>query len=134
MKIDEAIAHARELAKNKRADADWRWTHGRLDSDDLINCAEEHEQLAEWLEELKEYKLKEFQCHLAREEGVTIGYEKCIDDFAEKLKNHYQYYDIDLCLQDNEHLSYTNSILALESYIDEIAQQLKEGVNNESDC
>lgn len=83
--IDEAIAHARELAKNKRADADWRWTHGRLDSDDLINCAEEHEQLAEWLEELKEYKLKEFQCHLAREEGVTIGYEKAIDDFARKF-------------------------------------------------
>ena len=45
MTIDEAIAHAREVAMNKRADADWRWTHGRLDSDDLINCAEEQEQL-----------------------------------------------------------------------------------------
>ena len=39
----------------------------------------------EALEELKEYKLKEFQCHLAREEGITIGYNKAIDDFAEQF-------------------------------------------------
>lgn len=81
----------------------------------------------EALEELKEYKLKEFQCHLAREEGISIGYNKAVDDFAEALKKYYQCYDIDLCLQDNDHFSYTDSFLALESYIDEIAQQLKTG-------
>ena len=52
---------------------------------------------------------------------------KAIDKFAQWLKRNYQAYDIDLCLQDNEHLSYTNSCIALESYIDEIAEQMKEG-------
>jgi len=59
------------------------------------------------------------------------GYNKAIDEFAEKLKRDYQAYDIDLCLQDNDHLSYTNSCTALESYIDEIAEQLKGGSNDE---
>ena len=45
MKLDEAIAHAREVASRKFDDR----VH-------CIRCAEEHEQLAEWLEELKEYQ------------------------------------------------------------------------------
>ena len=56
MTIDEAIAHAREEAEDKRADADWKFRHGRLNADDCISCAEEHEHLAEWLEELKELR------------------------------------------------------------------------------
>ena len=59
--------------------------------------------------------------------AVAYVYEKGIDDFAEALKKYYQCYDIDLCLQDNDHFSYTGSFFALESYIDEIAQQLKAG-------
>ena len=61
LSIDEAIVHAREVAKRNRI---------LLDSDELIQkslvshfdklkcekCAEEHEQLAEWLEELKAIK------------------------------------------------------------------------------
>ena len=43
--IDEAIQHAREKAEEQRKD-----------NDTCIECAREHEQLAEWLEELKEYK------------------------------------------------------------------------------
>ena len=42
LSIDEAIAHAREVASRKFDDR----VH-------CISCAEEHEQLAEWLEELK---------------------------------------------------------------------------------
>lgn len=64
--INEAIKHAREVAKGKRADADWKWRNGRLNSDDCISCAEEHEQLAEWLEELKAYKDAEEQGLLLR--------------------------------------------------------------------
>lgn len=56
---------------------------------------------------------------------------KAIDEFAEKLKKLYQAYDIDLCLQDNDHLNYTDSRIALESYIDEIAEQMKAGEENE---
>ena len=46
MTIDEAIAHAREVASRKFDDR----VH-------CIKCAEEHEQLAEWLEELKALRL-----------------------------------------------------------------------------
>ena len=45
LSIDEAIAHAREVASRKFDDR----VH-------CIRCAEEHEQLAEWLEELKAIK------------------------------------------------------------------------------
>ena len=67
MTIDEAIAHARE---------------------------KEHEQLAEWLEELKfirQWKsdvMDEFckyDCNSV-EEAWNYGYNKAIYDFAEKLK------------------------------------------------
>ena len=40
MNIDEAIAHAKEVAKQQYIDG-------------CTNCAKEHEQLAVWLEELK---------------------------------------------------------------------------------
>ena len=46
LSIDEAIAHAREVASRKFDDR----VH-------CIKCAEEHEQLAEWLEELKALRL-----------------------------------------------------------------------------
>ena len=45
LSIDEAISHAREVASRKFDDR----VH-------CIRCAEEHEQLAEWLEELKAIK------------------------------------------------------------------------------
>ena len=45
MTIDEAIVHAREVASRKFDDR----VH-------CIRCAEEHIQLAEWLEELKQYR------------------------------------------------------------------------------
>ena len=46
LSIDEAIAHAREVASRKFDDR----VH-------CISCAEEHEQLAKWLEELKALRL-----------------------------------------------------------------------------
>jgi hypothetical protein len=33
------------------------------------------------LEEIEEYRVKEFQCHLAQQEGIFIGYNKAIDEF-----------------------------------------------------
>ena len=43
MTIEEAILHCRENAEKERADCNY-------------GCAEEHEQLAKWLEELKNIK------------------------------------------------------------------------------
>lgn len=54
MTIDEAIAHAREKAKEQRYYANFERNGMMYQS--CIKCAEEHEQLAEWLEELKQYR------------------------------------------------------------------------------
>lgn len=55
--LDEAIAHAKEVAEEKynegflcHANPD----DGKLDG--CVKCAREHEQLAEWLTQLKEYQ------------------------------------------------------------------------------
>ena len=56
--LEEAIVHAKEVAEKNYRGADFE----ALDSvdDDIkancVKCAEEHEQLVEWLEELKSYK------------------------------------------------------------------------------
>ena len=57
MTIDEAIAHAREVAKRRMAEYE---NHYDKDTHyyptQCKRCAEEHIQLAEWLEELKQYR------------------------------------------------------------------------------
>ena len=53
MTLDEAIKHARDKAKEQKYYASFE-RGKRIQS--CKKCAEEHEQLAEWLEELKEYK------------------------------------------------------------------------------
>lgn len=54
MTENEAIAHAREKAKEQRYYANFERNGMMYQS--CIKCAEEHEQLAEWLEELKQYR------------------------------------------------------------------------------
>lgn len=67
--IEEAIKHAKEVADMNYNDAE------KFDSNDSVEnymkancmkCAEEHEQLAKWLEELKSYKDLEEQGLLVR--------------------------------------------------------------------
>ena len=58
LSIDEAIAHAREVANTQRGKSGICLQNG-LECEhfsDCLKCAEEHEQLAEWLEELKAYR------------------------------------------------------------------------------
>ena len=93
--IDEAIAHAREVAEKQRKDNDnckYKSQYGCKGCADYyskpcIECAEEHEQLAEWLEELKSYRqyidLTEIpeQYKLGFQDGIIAGNNKAIDDF-----------------------------------------------------
>ena len=79
MTLDEAIKHAREVAEDKRADADWKFRHGRLNADDCISCAEEHDQLADWLEDYKKLKsidedLRLKYCYEDLSEADNLGY------------------------------------------------------------
>ena len=56
--LEDAISHAKEVAEKNYRGADFE-SIDSVDNDikaNCIKCAEEHEQLAEWLEELKSYK------------------------------------------------------------------------------
>ena len=66
--LEEAIVHAKEVAEKNYSGANFE----QIDSvdDDIkancVKCAEEHEQLVEWLEELKSYKEAEDQGFIVR--------------------------------------------------------------------
>ena len=110
MTIDEAIAHAREVAdENIKESMD---TFPSLKSKNCIKCAEEYEQLAEWLEELKKYKEKPEGWMW--DEAEMKGYNKAIDDFINACKE-----DI-LCQTFGLHAN----------RIERIAEQLKAGVTS----
>ena len=114
MSIDEAIAHAREVAEKQRKDNDnceYKAEYGCKGCADYyskpcIECAEEHEQLAEWLEELKSYKRNTDICPICDtycsylSEEFENGYNKAIDDFAKLVEiwcwKHEQYNQDDL--------------------------------------
>lgn len=80
--LDEAIAHAKEVAEKNYRGADFE-PLDYVDDDikaNCVKCAEEHEQLAEWLEELKSCKDLEKQGLLVRlpcKVGDTVY---CIDN------------------------------------------------------
>ena len=135
MTIDEAIARERQQAKEQRNHI------GTWDDEYSKKCevyAEEHEQLAEWLEELKELREKNETLKAlyegVRKEGNNLlkrERNKAIDDLQNELKNHYTEYNIDCVLADTSFYSYTTACNYLEDYIDEIAEQLKAGGKNE---
>lgn len=80
MTLDEAIAHAREVAtEQKRRSGTCVINDNECDKfSACIKCAEEHEQLAEWLEELKE--LREYK------KRMEMQYLNDIDNPLEPLK------------------------------------------------
>lgn len=52
------------------------------------NCAKEHEQLSEWLEELKSYRASVFSGDMTRT-MLKEQYNKAIDDFVNVLKDYF---------------------------------------------
>ena len=94
MSIDEAIARAREVAEKQRKDNNnckYKKQYGckgcaEYYSKPCIECAREHEQLAEWLEELKELRERNFDYAQLIDTRYKDGYKKAIDDFVEALK------------------------------------------------
>ena len=116
MTLDEAILHAREVAQEQRKACDLAWVWDNPDN--VKKCAEEHDHLAEWLEELK--FLKQWKSDImdsfckydanSFEELVTNARNKAIDDLVKEFKRKTP---MENCL------------------IDEIVEQLKAGEQNE---
>lgn len=124
MTIDEAIARERQQAKEQRNHI------GTWDDEYSKKCevyAEEHEQLAEWLEELKAIKEMDLSIpqHFTKEQSDWIKtycikrniefYNKAIDDML-KMTESMEFRQG--CIQ---------SSLPLYEYIEIKAQQLKVG-------
>ena len=109
MAIEETIARERQQAKEQRSHI------GTWDEEYSKKCevyAEEHEQIAEWLEELKSYRASVFSGDMTQK-MLKEEYCKSVDDFAESVKN----------------LIADSSVIRFKD-IDEIAEQLKVGGNN----
>ena len=125
LSIDEAIAHARDVAKRNRE----QWKNCTADRRDIEHqtceqCAKEHEQRAEWLEELKCYKNdNDFSDYADRLHKIAFnsGYNKALYDFVEKLIRYV----------DCGHLCSPTEIrwsdLSVVEMIKELAEQLKAG-------
>lgn len=114
MTIDEAIAHAREVASENMDLAQDLYFDDEYDIErnDCLKSVEYHEQLAEWLEELKIFK----ECNISKT-NFSMGYEKGVYDFAERLKQEYE-----PCKAEDNYI-----YQRVCSRIDEVAEQLKEG-------
>lgn len=111
--LDEAIARERQLAKEQRSHiGTWDDEYSKK----CEECAEEHEQIANWLEELKTNRIALEKANGYLEVNHRLGYNKAIDDFADKF--------ISLC-DDGEFMARLNKLPA--TTILEIAEQLKAG-------
>lgn len=131
MTIDEAIERERRKAKEQRKDngnCEYKAEYGCKGcadyySNSCIECAEEHEQLAEWLEELKCYKNdNDFSGYADRLHKIAFnsGYKKAIDDFVNNIKdelNRFEVKNLDTCV--------------LFDFIDSKAEQLKASREND---
>lgn len=142
MTIDEAIRHCGEVVKKQEelyricpaSESELAYCNGTKDCRVLKNgknkgcqkCAEEHRQLAGWLEELKDYRDKNKMVVRVDVDSIKdkieelskyaeSQYNKAIDDIKEKLMQNGFIY--------TQH--------ALDVF-NEIAEQLKTGVKNEN--
>ena len=82
MTIDEEISHVKEVAAIQRSNEKLNRTLGSASpyiNETCLECAEELEQLAEWLEELKAYKENQ---HRSLRHMYEKGYNKALDDFV----------------------------------------------------
>ena len=107
MTLDEAIAREKQLGKEQRSHI------GTWDDEYSKKCevyAEEHEQIANWLEELKTNRIALEKANGYLEANYRLGYNKAIDDFVREFKRKTP---MENCL------------------IDELAEQLKAGNSNE---
>lgn len=141
MTIDEAITHAREIAERNRilADSDelvQKSYDVNFEMKKCVKCAEEHEQLAEWLEDYKRL-LEVEKSVLANEDGYLAtlcerkGYNKAIYDFAEKLNEKCEGMIKDKWNSNSAPISWAEAYADFKDDIAEIAEQLKAGGENE---
>ena len=131
MTLDEAILHAREVAERNRK----QYKNCPSDRTDIRHqtceeCAEEHEQLAEWLEELKSYRASIFSGDMTQT-MLKEEYCKAVDDFAEKLNAKCDGMIKEKWNSNVTPISWAEVYADFKDDIDDISEQLKVGVIND---
>ena len=136
MTLDETILHAREVAERNRK----QYKNCPSDRTDIRHqtceeCAEEHEQLAQWLEDYKHIKqwksdvMDEFckyDCN-SLEEVYKRGYGKALFDIKAKMK---EINNVTKPVEGVIENGWGTRFIDL-AYINKITEQLKVGVENE---
>ena len=128
MTIDEAIAEEKEKAKEQKTKYDKCPTRMRYCCEMCFHkpkcneVAEEHKQIAEWLEELKSYRASVFSGYMTQK-MLKEEYNKAIDDFVTNVKEH-QYLLSDV-INSKDYGMFTVGI-------EQIAEQLKAGGKNDN--
>ena len=126
MTLDEAIAHEKELAKEIYIEA--MLCHANPDDGKLDGCIESgrnHEQLAEWLEDLKrriEYD-DELMGSCALKNAYKSGYNKAIDDFVKEICK--------MIVQSENNDNYRFYAVEIKQAIANLAEELKAGITND---
>ena len=122
LSIDEAILLERETVRRNKMMLELN----KLMQESHAVCCDKlkretsiriHEQLADWLEELKKRRSEDYG-YMA-DIHQSIGYRKAIDDFVNNIKdelNRFEVENLDTCV--------------LFDFIDRKAEQLKAGVDN----
>ena len=132
LSIDEAITHAREVAERNRK----QFKNCPADSRDSEHqtceqCAEEHEQLAEWLEELKDYRDKNNMV-------VRVDVEN-VDSIKDKIDELSKYAESKYNKAIDDFVKFANTMPTVETedgeirpmWLEEMAERLKVGGDNE---
>ena len=95
-------------------------------------CAEYHKQIADWLEELVMLRLDSCMIHMPeRLHLVENGYNKAIDDFADKLNAKCDRMIKEKWNSNIAPISWAEAYADFKDDIDDIAEQLKEGITND---
>lgn len=87
--IDDVIARLRARARHERDNQklnDILSESSPYHSQHYARIAEEYDQLADWLEELKAYRANEGMSENVYKMGYKFGYNKAIDEYTEYLK------------------------------------------------
>ena len=120
LSIDEALVNEKRRAENCK---------GHYDKFVQME-AEEHEQLAEWLEELKSYRVSVFSGDMTQA-MLKEEYCKAVDDFAEKLNAKCDGMIKEKWNSNVTPISWAEAYADFKDDIDEIKEELKAGEKNE---
>ena len=131
MTLDEAILHAREVAERNRK----QYKNCPSDRTDIRyqtceECAEEHEQLAEWLEELKSYRTSVFSGDMTQI-MLNEEYYKAADDFSETSNATRDGMLKEKWNSNVTPISWAEAYADFKDDIEDLAEQLKAGIIND---